>query len=214
MHFLLIAKHWKRQCYTCHYIVLQFQLNWLSIQTYQFTGWEKSCYAIPWRIPVFTEIHTSKNNFVCSEFTWSPDITWWCFLRPKLNLDTSLWKEQSPLRLAARIWKIRTKQLTTSFKTQLKLSTNTIHSPITCMFISWSHLWAGQVLEVVKPIHMRPAVVKGMDELMCNHSVHVGLLVNIILTQNNLEMGRGENNWYLTDVIQSTQCSMWTCTQR
>lgn len=48
------------------------------------------------------------------------------------------------------------------------------------------------MLEVVKPIHMRPAVVKGMDELMCNHSVHVGLLVNIILTQNNLELGVGK----------------------
>lgn len=51
---------------------------------------------------------------------------------------------------------------------------------------------------------MRPAVVKGMDELMCNHSVHVGLLVNIILTQNNLELGVGKKKWYLTDVIQST----------
>lgn len=30
--------------------------------------------------------------------------TWWCCFKPKLNLAASLLKEQSPLRLAARIW--------------------------------------------------------------------------------------------------------------
>lgn len=42
------------------------------------------------------------------------------------------------------------------------------------------------MLEVVEPVHMCCAVVEGVDKLVCNHTVHVGLLVNIVLTQNYL----------------------------
>lgn len=34
---------------------------------------------------------------------------------------------------------------------------------------------------------MGPTVVKGMNELMRDDSVHVGLLVNVVLTQDDLE---------------------------
>lgn len=40
--------------------------------------------------------------------------------------------------------------------------------------------------EVVEPVHMGPTVVKGMNELMCDDSVHMGLLANVVLTQDNL----------------------------
>lgn len=40
--------------------------------------------------------------------------------------------------------------------------------------------------EVIEPVHMGPAVVKGMYELMRDYSVHVGLLVDVVLTQNDL----------------------------
>lgn len=39
---------------------------------------------------------------------------------------------------------------------------------------------------VVEPVHMRPAVVKGVNQLMSDHSGHVGLLVDVVLTQDNL----------------------------
>lgn len=41
---------------------------------------------------------------------------------------------------------------------------------------------------VVKPVHVGPTVVKGMDELMCDHSSHVGLLADVVLTQNDLQI--------------------------
>lgn len=47
--------------------------------------------------------------------------------------------------------------------------------------------------EVVEPVHMGPAVIEGMNELMCDHSGHMGLLVNVILTQNDLETNRNLN---------------------
>lgn len=40
--------------------------------------------------------------------------------------------------------------------------------------------------EVIEPVHMGPAVVKGMYELMRDYSVHVRLLVDVVLTQNDL----------------------------
>lgn len=39
---------------------------------------------------------------------------------------------------------------------------------------------------VVEPVHVCPAVVKGMNELMSDHSGHVRLLVDVVLTQDNL----------------------------
>lgn len=41
--------------------------------------------------------------------------------------------------------------------------------------------------EVVEPVYVGPTVVKGVDEFMCEHSVHMGLLVDVVLTQNDLE---------------------------
>lgn len=52
--------------------------------------------------------------------------------------------------------------------------------------VSCPNLRTSQVSEVVEPVHVSPTVVKGMNELMCDHSVHVGLLVDVVLTQNNL----------------------------
>lgn len=40
---------------------------------------------------------------------------------------------------------------------------------------------------VVEPVYMGPTVVKGMNELVSDDSVHVGLLVNVVLAQNDLE---------------------------
>lgn len=42
---------------------------------------------------------------------------------------------------------------------------------------------------VVEPVHMGPAVVEGVDQLMGHHPVHVGLLVDVVLAQNNLRGG-------------------------
>ena len=41
--------------------------------------------------------------------------------------------------------------------------------------------------QVVEPVHVGPAVVEGMDELVCDHPVHVGLLLDVVLTQNDLQ---------------------------
>lgn len=49
-----------------------------------------------------------------------------------------------------------------------------------------AHLRTGQVLEVVEPVHVGAAVVKGVNELVSDHAVHVGLLVDVVLAQNNL----------------------------
>lgn len=40
--------------------------------------------------------------------------------------------------------------------------------------------------EVVEPVHVCPAVIEGMNELMCDHPGHMGLLVDVVLTQNDL----------------------------
>lgn len=40
---------------------------------------------------------------------------------------------------------------------------------------------------VAEPVHMGPTVVEGMNELMCDHSGHMGLLVDVVLTQNDLQ---------------------------
>lgn len=49
-----------------------------------------------------------------------------------------------------------------------------------------NHLRTSQVSEVVEPVHVGPAVVEGVDELVCHHPVHVGLPVDVVLTQNDL----------------------------
>lgn len=41
--------------------------------------------------------------------------------------------------------------------------------------------------EVVEPVYVSPTVVKGVDELMRDYSGHVRLLVDVVLTQDNLE---------------------------
>lgn len=49
-----------------------------------------------------------------------------------------------------------------------------------------THLWTSKMPEVVEPVHVGPTVVKGVNELMRDHSVHVGLLVDVVLTQDDL----------------------------
>lgn len=44
--------------------------------------------------------------------------------------------------------------------------------------------------EVAEPVYVSATVVEGMDEFVCDDSVHVGLLVDVVLTQNNLETDR------------------------
>lgn len=44
--------------------------------------------------------------------------------------------------------------------------------------------------EVVEPVHVGPAVIEGVNELVCDHSGHMGLLVDVILTQNDLQTNR------------------------
>lgn len=50
-----------------------------------------------------------------------------------------------------------------------------------------THLWTSKMSEVVEPVHVGPTVVKGVNELMRDHSVHVGLLVDVVLTQDDLQ---------------------------
>lgn len=50
-----------------------------------------------------------------------------------------------------------------------------------------SHLGTSQMFEVVEPVHVGPTVVEGMNELMCDHPGHVGLLLDVVLTQDDLQ---------------------------
>lgn len=50
-----------------------------------------------------------------------------------------------------------------------------------------THFWTSKVSVVVEPVYVGPTVVKGVNELMCDDAVHVRLLVNVVLTQDNLE---------------------------
>lgn len=49
-----------------------------------------------------------------------------------------------------------------------------------------TYLWAGQMFDIFKPVNMSTAVIKSMYQFMRNHSVHMGLVANVVLTQNNL----------------------------
>lgn len=68
--------------------------------------------------------------------------------------------------------------------------------------------------EVVEPVHMGPAVIEGMNELMCDHSGHMGLLVNVILTQNNLETNRNLNVLKVSYEALSTEATLSLLLQR
>lgn len=41
--------------------------------------------------------------------------------------------------------------------------------------------------EVREPVDSSPAVVEGVDELMCDDAVHVSLLVDVVLAQDDLQ---------------------------
>lgn len=56
--------------------------------------------------------------------------------------------------------------------------------------VSCPNLRTSQMSVVIKPVYMGPTVVEGMNELMCDHPVHMGLLVDVVLTQNNLRRSR------------------------
>lgn len=40
--------------------------------------------------------------------------------------------------------------------------------------------------DVSEPVDMSATVIKGMNELMGDHSVHMGLITDVVLAQNNL----------------------------
>lgn len=54
-------------------------------------------------------------------------------------------------------------------------------------FYNKTHLRAGQMSDIGEPVNMSATMIKGMNELVGDHSVHMGLILNIILAQNNLE---------------------------
>lgn len=43
------------------------------------------------------------------------------------------------------------------------------------------------MFDIFKPVNMSTAVIKSMYQFMRNHSVHMGLVANVVLTQNNLQ---------------------------
>lgn len=49
------------------------------------------------------------------------------------------------------------------------------------------HLRTSQVSEVAEPVHSSSAVIESMNQFMCDNSIHMSLLMNVILTQNNLQ---------------------------
>lgn len=59
--------------------------------------------------------------------------------------------------------------------------------------VSCPDLRTSQMSEVVEPVHVGPAVVKGMNELMCDHSCHMGLLVDVVLTQDDLQTNKSHS---------------------
>ena len=40
--------------------------------------------------------------------------------------------------------------------------------------------------DIGEPVDVSAAVIKGVNELMGDHSVHMGLITDVILAQNNL----------------------------
>lgn len=50
-----------------------------------------------------------------------------------------------------------------------------------------THLRTSKMPEIVEPVHVGPTVVEGVNELVCDDPVHVGLLVNVVLTQDDLQ---------------------------
>lgn len=50
----------------------------------------------------------------------------------------------------------------------------------------YTHLRAGQMSDVGEPVHVSPAVVKGVNEFVGDNPAHVRLILDIILAQNNL----------------------------
>lgn len=102
----------------------------------------------------------------------------------------NLWREKKKKKEAQKL----TWELDYSLKKKKKKVTdNSITTTIPF------HLWASQVLEVIEPVNMCTTVIERMNELMCDHSVHVSLLVNVVLTQHNLQK-RTQQFYSLTDV--------------
>lgn len=52
--------------------------------------------------------------------------------------------------------------------------------------VSSPNLRTSQMSVVVEPVDVSSAVVEGVDELVCHDSVHVALLADVVLTQNDL----------------------------
>lgn len=51
----------------------------------------------------------------------------------------------------------------------------------------FAHLWTGQVSEVAEPVDSGPAVIEGVDEFVGHHTVHVSLLMDVVLAQDDLQ---------------------------
>lgn len=59
------------------------------------------------------------------------------------------------------------------------------------IFYTRTYLRAGQVSDIGEPVDVSAAVIEGVNELMGDHSVHMGLITDVILAQNNLRGTKG-----------------------
>lgn len=54
------------------------------------------------------------------------------------------------------------------------------------IFYNKTYLRAGQMSDIGEPIDVSTTMIERVNELVGDHSVHMGLITDIILTQNNL----------------------------
>lgn len=69
------------------------------------------------------------------------------------------------------------------------------------MMMICCHLWTSQMSEVIEPVHSSSAVIESVNQFMCDHSIHVSLLMNVVLTQNNLQHKHTtmtDKHWHVT----------------
>lgn len=59
------------------------------------------------------------------------------------------------------------------------------------IFYNRTYLRAGQVPDIGEPVDVSAAVIEGVNELMGDHSVHMGLITDVILAENNLRGTKG-----------------------
>ena len=65
----------------------------------------------------------------------------------------------------------------------------------TSIFYGKTYLRTGQMSDIGEPVHMSTTMIKCMNEFMGDHSVHMSLIPDVILAQNNLRGNKIRGVW-------------------